>query len=389
MANDLIEPRLTRVLLRNYKSIASCEVDLQPLSIFVGPNGSGKSNFLDALRLVADALRFSLGHALQTRGGFGEVRRKTATTALDFRIALGFRLRGCIGAFACVVKRKNQTGYVVASERCELEFGERKAYYSVQDGQVATSSLTGPPDCSPGEFYLARLGSIEPFRQAFRFLSNMTFYNPAVERMRELQASDDGRLLRRDGSNLASVLKRLKSDAPEQKQLVDDYLRVLVPQIAKVEPKTLGPKLTVEFSQTLPKPKQFRRFLAENMSDGTLRGLGVLVALFQGREAAVDGASLVGIEEPETSLHGGALGGLTDALLDASDHIQTLVTTHSVELLDSDDIEAKHIHAVESSSAGETQIGPLDEACQGAVGEGRFTVGELLGMGQARPQTST
>ena len=389
MANSLVEPQLTRVLLRNYKSIASCEVDLHPLSIFVGPNGSGKSNFLDALRLVADALRFSLGHALQERGGFGEVRRRTSTTARAFGIRLEFRLPGRMGRFACIVERRNQTGYAVARERCVLVFGEQEAQYFVKDGQVAASSVRNPPDCNPGEFYLARMGSIEPFRDAFHFLTSMAFYNPAVERIRELQASDDGRLLKRDGSNLASVLKRLKSDAPDCKQLVDDYLRVLVPQIAKVEPKTLGPKLTVEFSQTRPKPKPPRRFLAENMSDGTLRGLGVLVALFQGRSTSMDGASLVGIEEPETSLHGGALGGLADALLDASDHIQTLVTTHSVELLDSDDIEAKHIHAVESSSAGETQIGPLDEACQSAVGEGRFTVGELLGMGQARPQTST
>lgn len=387
MANDLIEPRLTKVVLRNYKSIASCEVDLQPLSIFVGPNGSGKSNFLDALRLVADALRFSLGHALQERGGFGEVRRRTATTALDFRIALGFGLPGCFGAFACVVRRKDKTGYAVASERCELEVGERKAYYSVENGHVVASSLSGSPDCSPGEFYLARLGSIEPFRQAFRFLSSMTFYNPAVERIRELQASDEGRLLNRDGSNLASVLKRLKSDAPERKQIVDDYLRVLVPQIAKVEPKALGPKMTVEFWQTLAEPNRFRKFLAENMSDGTLRGLGVLVSLFQAREAGLDGASLVGIEEPETALHVGALGGLADALLDASDHVQTLITTHSAELLDNGGIEANHIHAVESV-AGETQIGPLDDACQGALSEGRFTVGELLGMGQTRPEAS-
>ena len=388
MAGDLIEPRLTKVVLRNYKSIASCEVDLQPLSIFVGPNGSGKSNFLDALRLMADALRFSLGHALQERGGFGEVRRRTATTARYFAIGLQFRLPGCTGSYMCGVKRLHQTGYAVAHEQCELTSGEQEAHYTVGEEGVVRSSLQNPPDCTPGEFYLARLGSIEPFRQAFRFLSNMTFYNPAVERIRELQASDDGRLLKRDGSNLASVLKRLKSDAPGHKQLVDDYLRVLVPQIARVEPKALGPKLTLEFRQKLPNTDRSRRFLAENMSDGTLRGLGVLVALFQGREAGADGATLVGIEEPETSLHGGALGGLTDALLDASDQVQTLITTHSAELLDNHGIEAKHIHAVEFSG-GETQIGPLDQACQGAVGEGRFTVGELLGMGQARPQTSS
>ena len=58
---------LTRVLLRNYKSIAACDVSPAQLSFLVGPNGSGKSNFLDALRFVADALRFSIDHALRNR----------------------------------------------------------------------------------------------------------------------------------------------------------------------------------------------------------------------------------------------------------------------------------------------------------------------------------
>ena len=60
---------ITRVRLRNYKSVAACDVELAPLTLLVGPNGSGKSNFLDALRFTAQALRFSLDHALRDRGG--------------------------------------------------------------------------------------------------------------------------------------------------------------------------------------------------------------------------------------------------------------------------------------------------------------------------------
>ena len=49
-------PFLTRVRIKNYKSIAACDVKLGNLAFLVGPNGSGKSNFLDALRFVADML---------------------------------------------------------------------------------------------------------------------------------------------------------------------------------------------------------------------------------------------------------------------------------------------------------------------------------------------
>ena len=40
---------ITRVVLRNFKSIGKCDVKLGPLTYLVGPNGSGKSNFMDAL----------------------------------------------------------------------------------------------------------------------------------------------------------------------------------------------------------------------------------------------------------------------------------------------------------------------------------------------------
>ena len=67
---------LTRVVLRNYKRIAACEVRLHPLSVLIGRNGAGKSNFLDAMRFVAEALRFSLGHALDSRGAIQLVARR-------------------------------------------------------------------------------------------------------------------------------------------------------------------------------------------------------------------------------------------------------------------------------------------------------------------------
>lgn len=48
-------PFIRRVTLRNYKSIASCKIDLPRLTFLIGANGSGKSNFLDSFRFVADS----------------------------------------------------------------------------------------------------------------------------------------------------------------------------------------------------------------------------------------------------------------------------------------------------------------------------------------------
>src|SRR6266545_5464904 len=71
---DLEEPTklpfLRRVRIRGYKSIAFCDVQLAPLTVFVGRNGSGKSNFLDALAFLRDALRFNVSEAVQRHGGY-------------------------------------------------------------------------------------------------------------------------------------------------------------------------------------------------------------------------------------------------------------------------------------------------------------------------------
>src|SRR5438132_2668598 len=81
---------LTRVILKNYKSIASCDVRLGPLMYLVGPNGAGKSNFLDALRFVADALKHSVGQALGSRGGGAAICYAAHEQPGAFRIHLEF-----------------------------------------------------------------------------------------------------------------------------------------------------------------------------------------------------------------------------------------------------------------------------------------------------------
>ena len=83
---------LTEVSLRNYKSIASCDLGIGQLVVLIGPNGAGKSNFLDALRFVGDALRRSLADVVQERGGFHEIRHRGATVAATVTIVLKLRL---------------------------------------------------------------------------------------------------------------------------------------------------------------------------------------------------------------------------------------------------------------------------------------------------------
>ena len=153
--------------------------------------------------------------------------------------------------------------------------------------------------------------------------------------IRELQSPDPGEVLASDGRNLASFVKRMSdSSQPERLTRVAELLGKVVPGLSGVEHKPVGKKETLEFRQAVAGSKDSWRFDAENMSDGTLRTLGVLVALFQPTASDGRNVRVVGIEEPETALHPGAAAVLRSALFEASQSAQVLVTSHSPDLLD-------------------------------------------------------
>ena len=112
-------------------------------------------------------------------------------------------------------------------------------------------------------------------------------------------------------------------------------------------------------------------------SDGTVRLLGLLTALYQPRSQ-----SLIGIEEPELTIHPGALAVLADAMVDVSTRMQVLITTHSPDLIDRLPIES--LRAVQIVD-GCTKVGHVSDAQVTAVRDGLFTSGELHSMEGLQP----
>ncbi len=380
---------LTRVVLRNYKSIAACDVSPAQLTFLVGPNGSGKSNFLDALRFVADAVRFSLDHALRDRGGISDVRRRSGGHPNHFgiRIDLGFAESSV--SYAFTVGAKQRGGYEVQREQCRVSRRDAGGhhFYSVARGQVIQSTLSPTPAAADDRLYLVNVSGVEAFRPVYDALLGMGFYNLNPEAIRELQSPDPGDLLKRDGSNIASVLANLDSRSPEIKKRVEEYLGKVVSGVTGVDERSVGPKETLEFRQEVRGARYPWRFFASNMSDGTLRALGVLIALFQGFDGTESVRRCVGIEEPEVALHPAAAGVLIDSLQDAAERAQILVTSHSPDLLDNKEIPDDAIIAVVAEH-GESHIGPLDEVGRSALRDHLYTAGELLRMNQLRPDPS-
>ena len=106
-----------------------------------------------------------------------------------------------------------------------------------------------------------------------------------------------------------------------------------------------------------------------------------------GGDALADGKTpvpLVGIEEPETALHPAAAGALMDALGEAAEHTQIVVTSHSGVLLDEINPEEDGLLVVVSQQ-GKTQVAMPDPASMKAIRNHLYTPGELQRMDQLEP----
>jgi predicted ATPase len=354
---------ITRVRLRNYKSIESCDVELGPLTLLVGPNGAGKSNFLDAIQFVADALNTNLENAIQDRGGFGGLTHVGATF---FGIAVEFTVDGESGAYDFTVGRVENGDIVVTDE-----------------GLASTATATREV-FAPVEWESPRLAlELNSLRERFgssvaQGLRRVRIFSPSPKAMAALQRSVDVRELRRDASNIAHVLGLLEHEDPAAKERVDDYLRLIVPDLHGVFGRSVDSYDTLRFQQIFASDDRLHEFDSSSMSDGTLRAAGVLTALFSG-------TGVVGIEEPEVALHPAAVGVLMDALRDASDRRQVLASSHSSDLLDVPGIQPSELVAVRFVS-GRTVIGPLGPVGAKALDAATFTAGELLRTDQLQPR---
>ena len=378
-------PFISRVVIKNYKSIAGCNVKLGPLQFLVGRNGSGKSNFLDALAFVRDALAENLEQAFYNRQGPNEVRRRSNGHPQNFGIRLDFNLpSGESGMFAFEISAAQGKNFYVKREMARIERdGAKIASYETQNGELQIKDKKQFPPVARDRLYLPSI-AIPEYERLCSALKTMGIYKLNPKEISDFQKPDTKTLLKSDGSNIAHCLTTLDEGV---KQRILHFLKNIVPFVSGFEPRILegGLRQAVRFSQGVKGRKEPWWFPAINMSDGTLRVLGILVALLHKQKGGGgDFPLLVGIEEPETALHPRAVSTLLDALEEASEERQVIATTHSAEMLDNEQIQEEQILPVESKES-ETFIAPLSEDAKRKVREHLSTAGELLRDEQLRP----
>ncbi|MCA1673945.1 MAG: ATP-binding protein, partial [Actinobacteria bacterium] len=218
-------------------------------------------------------------------------------------------------------------------------------------------------------------------------LSMIRAVNPAPDAMRVPREETADQPLSADAGNAATVLRALQSWNSDGFQKVEDYLRAITPSIGRIDIAGLGSWALLTFLVGSSASPSDTIIEARSMSDGTLHALGSLIALFD------TGASVghrhyiatVGLEEPESALHPAAVGVLMDAIRDAADDRQVVVTSHSPDLLDIPVVEVEEILAVRWVE-GRTVVDRLDEAGLLALRDQLFSPGQLMRSDQLQPR---
>ena len=319
--------------------------ELRALNVLIGPNGSGKSNLIEALELLS-VTPGDLAATVRVGGGpaeylwKGHPRSESAEIEAVFAEGtptgrpLRYRLR-----FTPVQSRMEILDEAI--EEVEPKQGDRDVYfyYRFQDGYPvlnikdhAGNTLERRlqrQDLLPDQSVLAQRKDPEQYPEvtwtgrtfgAIRTFREWTFgrYVP-LRQPQPADLSEDGLLP--DNSNLALVLNQIEHCGDTR---MENLLRQFFPRSERMSTKVSSG--SVQFS--LHESGLSSPIPAIRLSDGTMRFLALLATLL-----SPSPPPLLCIEEPELGLHPDALALLADLLVEASERMQLVVTTHSDALV--------------------------------------------------------
>ncbi len=395
-------PFLRRVRIRGYKSIAFCDVALEPLTILVGRNASGKSNFLDALAFLRDAMATNIIEAAKSHGGWHYILSRYSTSGeISFEVETSLPPtslptlpasdgRRPVAEYGVVLKEGPSGAPVLIREWFHVggANGEGNPHFNVtgkydpdrksvhfmsqfHHPRVPCSQLPHP---RPDRLWIGSFGE-QPFLDVSDGLRFSGYYNFNPEAIRRFRRLALGEFLERDGGNVASTIETTRKSDEEVIERVGLYLSIITGSVELSGVVRFGDYETVQFGVLRNYGGSSMTFDAASMSDGTLRVLASLVAAFQ-IVPPYGYPSLVGIDEPETSLHPAAMRALVDALDEATGRTQILLTTHSAELLDNPTVRPENVRVVDMID-GQTVIGPIDQGSLEIVHRKLDTLGGL------------
>ena len=410
--------RITRVWAKNFRSIADVSFELDPLTILVGPNASGKSNLLDVLRFIKDALR-DLEMAVSSRQGIGGVaRHELGGEGSDVQVGVAAIVRddrsesGYYSVeYGFTIASIGNGGYRVSKEYGKVREGDDSdsVEFRIEDGYLAASEFSiGGTKHSFSSYDVDLLINFDTDRLAFpiiarasrplvrdleisgeaallhgvmrefhRKLTDMRFYHIFPNTIREPQRLSNAFPLKEDAENLASIIIRGfdRVESGSMARLRED-VELLMPGVSDIGVNSVGGYLVVKLKHDAIDGDPWLDLSME--SDGTIRLLGLVVALYQQPYLPV-----IGIEEPELTAHPDALAVLADMIREASRRSQVIITTHSPDLIDflTNYRSTENLRIVELDG-GVTTVRRVADKRAKAVKKHLFSPGELYRTGE-------
>lgn len=400
--------RLTELNISHYKSVESVDLqDISPITVLVGCNGAGKSNVVDVLRFLRDAVTQGLDHAVSKRGGIGLIRQyspsKPYRITLQFRfhdeelaalvsyeLALtslrdgDFRVEREAGQWATFSKLTITADGDLVKEQPRVMCFERVAsgrvHIKTEGGDWALDNQrVVPPDTLALGQPLLSFNLLIGGSSLIDFISNIRFSSIYPNTLRQPAHPDTDLVLKENGANWSSILRHLRKTARGRQALdqIKEMMQVVMPQLEDISTQAVGGFIHPRFKVREANGK-VHYFDPSQISDGTLRILGILLALYN-----TPHPSLMVIEEPEQTVNPALLALLVDAFRESSERTQLFITSHSPHLVDLFPAEA--IRVVDMRD-GQTRVSPIRASQQAAIKEHLLSVEQIMSTDGLLPE---
>jgi predicted ATPase len=368
---------LSKLRVQHYKSLFDTEVDLEPLTVFIGPNGSGKSNICESLAVLSNFMQKLIDTKSNKQiitlfsDSLKSLSRNQPSIESKFWQGKQDYLSFAISSLTTTKTTASEKVKKNLDISVHLDYPERRIKVDNLEKSIDFICKTANP---LREFLVSNQYSNSSLFKAIRKVNVYDFVPTYLSSKISSSSSMD-----RTGQGIANTLLDILLANRDSFDELQDRLTQLVPNIKKIvlprgENQTFSLELVDRYSE--------HHIPASDISDGTLRILAFLTALYQENTP-----SIICFEEIENGVHPWLLHKMIELLKIVSTEgitgkpVQVLITTHSPVLLNY--VEPYQVRAVELDKEGKTQVHklPVDsvrfqkalEAYDGLLGELWFT----------------
>lgn len=318
--------KIRRLGVRNYRGIRELSLDFDDLVVFIGENASGKSTILDALRFLQVGVERGFASAVAARGGMAHSAwRGEEPRPIELALSLIEESR----EYEWTVGLEPRGHHFTVKERVRVDAGVPPVMES-DGGRGWWQPLDGhrveiEQSATACALAAASADASFPGRGIADFVRHWRLFDLDSRLMRRDSPVSDPSGLDHYGSTLAKALYALRHSEPETFEQVVAATRSVLGIPQTIEPREESGR----FYFVQEEPGVRSSVHQSGSSSGTLRLLALMAAFH-----ASPKTGLIGIEEPENSLHPSALESLMERVLGAAGSVQFLLTTHSPLVLD-------------------------------------------------------